>query len=176
MTDADIVNIFYLYIYKKKKNTTVQSYKDLSFDHRTGRRGGMLFPCWWESHLSYGMRRWWTGSKRHLTLRGGKNTLSSLRLDVPDTRKHHAFDQTDVTHISKMLPYFNPVSWGCWRRRSDTTQPEGIMTRQACWRIWPVARLSPFCEWHGDTLAVISGIRDIVYSGFKNIFVILLRS
>lgn len=59
------------------------------------------------------------------------------------------FGQTDVTHISKMLAYFNPVSWGCWRRRSDTAQPGGIMTRQACWRIWPVGRLSPFWTIRG---------------------------
>lgn len=36
-----------------------------------------------------------------------------------------------------------PVSWGYWQQRSDTTQPAGTVTRQACWQIWPAARPSP---------------------------------
>lgn len=149
------------------KNTTVQSYKDVSFDQRTG-RGGECCVHIGENHICPVNRKQQNGSNRCRTLkRNGWETgfFFSLKLDAPDIRKQDLW--SDVTHFSKRLSDFNPVSSGCWRRRSDTTQQEGIVTRQACWQIWPVGRPSPFCKWWGNTLVDINENWDIVSSLLK---------
>lgn len=53
-----------------------------------------------------------------------------------------------LTSLTSAVILYNSTlaSWGYSQQRSGITPLAGTRRRQACWQIWPAARLSPFCK------------------------------
>lgn len=70
----------------------MQSYKDLSFDHRTGRRGGNVVSMLVRIPSVLRNEKMMNWVKKVLNFeKKEKDTFQFEAEYVPDTRKHHAF-------------------------------------------------------------------------------------